>query len=50
MVAGYLAIFCIGAAVGAFAQAWWMSYMEDTADERSIHRYEQARRCGNRWL
>lgn len=49
---GYLAVFFIGGAFGAWICLWWTDYLDDTADERSIRRYDQARqaRCGNRWL
>jgi len=45
-----LLIFLAGATCGAFMQMWWQHYMDDTADSRSVQRFEHARRCGNRWL
>lgn len=51
MIWGYVAIFLIGAGVGAFMQAWWEDYVRHTADLRSVHRHGRARQAINlrRW-
>lgn len=45
-----LLILLVGMTIGAYLNHWWRNYLDDTADTRSVQRFEQARRCGNRWL